>query len=157
MSAHKKALIFVVIVAGVILVSLLKLNLNKESINKSPVAYIKGSKLTLEIVDTPSSRERGLSGRQSLGKDKGMLFVYDKPEILCFWMKDMNFDIDILWFDSNKKLVYQKQQATPGSYPKESFCPPIPAQYILEVAAGTSENLKLGMGDMLVYPVNVKQ
>lgn len=115
---------------------------------RRPSVVLAGKAFSIDIVSTAESKAQGLSGRQSLGRNEGMLFVYDKPDQSCFWMKDMNFDIDILWFDQNKKLIDKKVSATPASYP-ESFCSSAPAQFVLEVPAGTAEQLKLKLGDAL--------
>jgi len=67
-------------------------------------------------------------------------------------MKDMQFEIDILWFDENLKLVHIKHAASPASYPAESFCPPAPSKYVIEVAAGNAERLNLKLGDGFTSP-----
>jgi uncharacterized membrane protein (UPF0127 family) len=109
---------------------------------------IGGQPFVLEVVDTEAGRDKGLSGRKSLISDHGMLFVYDIPGLYCFWMKDMNFPIDILWFDANKKLVHQKDFVLPESYP-ESYCTPTAAQYVVEIAAGVAQSQQFVNGTQL--------
>jgi uncharacterized membrane protein (UPF0127 family) len=58
-------------------------------------------------------------------------------------MKDMNFPIDIIWLDKDKKVVYIVKNAPPESYPYEHFEPKEEARYVLEVAAGTVEDKKI--------------
>jgi uncharacterized membrane protein (UPF0127 family) len=85
----------------------------------------------------------GLSGRSSLSESSAMLFVFDiESDRYCFWMKDMKFDIDILWLDSKKRIVDAKYAASPSSYPEE-FCPKSAARYVLELPAGQA--LKNGL------------
>lgn len=95
-----------------------------------------GSVMKTELRDDSAERIQGLSGRESLGKDTAMLFAYDNEQDgLCFWMKDMKFDIDIIWLDSEKNIVDVKQFATAASFP-EKFCPRKAAQYVIEVNSG---------------------
>lgn len=91
-----------------------------------------------EIANTPQSRSTGLSGREGLAPTNALVFVFDEPDEYCFWMKDMKFAIDILWFDEDYSMVHKQLNATPESYP-QSFCPPKPAKYVVEVAAGVTE------------------
>jgi len=91
--------------------------------------------LDVRIADTAASRERGLSGKDTLNENEGMLFVFSKTSKDGFWMKDMRFPIDILWFDENGELVGKKEEATPESFP-EVFYPESPARYVLETHAG---------------------
>ena len=66
---------------------------------------IHDAKIAVEIVDTPKKRQQGLSGRDDLAENKGMLFVYTEPETIGIWMKDMKFPIDILWFNAEKEVI----------------------------------------------------
>lgn len=91
--------------------------------------------LTVEIADTDSEREQGLSGRKNLPKDQGMLFVLDEPGQYGFWMKDMNFPIDIVWLDSHKKIIGITKNLQPNSYPK-IFMSPLGTKYVLELNPG---------------------
>lgn len=97
----------------------------------------------LEIADTDPLREKGLSYRSGLEKNTGMLFVFQEPNIYTFWMKDMNFPLDIIWLDQDKKIVHIEHALSPSTYP-ESFGPKIPTQYVIEVSAGDASRLVLG-------------
>ena len=102
-----------------------------------------GKRLNLEVRDDEIGRVQGLSGRSSLSESSAMLFVFDiESDRYCFWMKDMKFDIDILWLDSKKRIVDAKYAASPSSYPEE-FCPKSAARYVLELPAGQA--LKNGL------------
>ena len=102
-----------------------------------------GKRLNLEVRDDEIGRVQGLSGRSSLSESSAMLFVFDiESDRYCFWMKDMKFDIDILWLDSKKRIVDAKYAASPSSYPEE-FCPKSAARYVLELPTGQA--LKNGL------------
>src|SRR5687768_12223628 len=59
--------------------------------------YIGKKSIPVEEVKSSAAREKGLSGRNKLGKGRGMLFVYSQAEDYCMWAKDMKFAIDIVW------------------------------------------------------------
>ncbi|MDP4007425.1 MAG: DUF192 domain-containing protein [bacterium] len=94
--------------------------------------------LKVEVADTNKERSQGLSGRDLIAENEGMLFVFKEPRVYGFWMKDMNFAIDIVWIDSKKKVVGVERNIAPKTFP-EVFYPAEPIQYVLEVNAGFAE------------------
>jgi uncharacterized membrane protein (UPF0127 family) len=116
-----------------------EVSLSKKNIRVGKVS------LDVDIADTDTKRMQGLSGRKDLKEGTGMLFIFDKLEVNDFWMKDMNFDIDIIWFNEQGELIYVEEYATPASYP-ELLGPKEESKYVLEVPAGffKKEGLKLG-------------
>src|SRR3989344_9043068 len=80
-------------------------------IDNTPYIKIAGQTIKVDLVLTPAEQEKGLSGRSELKEGEGMLFVFNKPDKHLFWMKDMNFPIDIIWLDVNKKVIYIKKSA----------------------------------------------
>jgi len=126
-------------------------NVGKE--NKFSVISIAGVELSTEIADTPEKKALGLSGRKSLGENEGMLFVFEVADNRYFWMKDMNFSLDIIWIGENKEVVDITRNATPESYP-EKFSPETPAKYVLEVSAGFSDANNIKIGDYADFEFN---
>lgn len=110
-----------------------------------PKVILGGQGVFVMIADTQTLQEHGLSGWEKLEPDHGMLFVFAEPQRHGFWMKDMLFPIDIIWFDSNREVVDVWENATPESYPK-IFTPRVSSQFVLEVPAGffAEHNLKIG-------------
>ena len=104
-----------------------------------------GHVFAVERVSTPAALEKGLSGRTSLPGDSAMLFVFDHPSKQCFWMKDMNFSLDIIWLDQDKKVVYIVPDLSPETYPK-TFCPDKDATYVVEVNAGLAHKYGVDIG-----------
>ena len=96
---------------------------------------IGGVSVAVEVADTESSRERGLSGRASLPQGQGMLFVFDTDGERGIWMKYMRFPIDIVWADASGTVVTIVGDVAPGTYPKV-FYPSVPARYVVELPAG---------------------
>jgi uncharacterized protein len=108
------------------------------------------------IARTDAEREQGLSGRKSLAANEGLLFIFDAPDYYGFWMKDMNFSIDVIWFDSSYRAVYIVPNMSPASYP-QSYTPAAPAQYVLEVPAGSAAKFGIATGDVARFsPSNSK-
>ena len=137
----KRSLLILLVVSGIVFVVL---NIN---IRISQVT-IRGVHIAVELADTPMEREQGLSARQDLAEGQGMLFVFDTPGRYGFWMKDMNFPIDIIWIDEDRKVVYIKENANPESYPN-SFVSTEDAKYVLEVPARFSEKNNIKVGDVI--------
>ena len=106
--------------------------------------------LWVEVADTEKLRRRGLSGREYLANDKGMLFVMDGPSWMRMWMKDCRIPLDVLYFDRDKKLINFHSMAVPSAEQADSDLPEYPsdkpARYALEVAGGRARQLGLKQG-----------
>ncbi len=108
------------------------------------------SVFSVEIADTEIERNLGLSGRESLAKGSGMLFVFDEPAVYGFWMKDMNFPIDIIWISGNKIIGWEENVNPEPGIPDSDlkrYYPPEAIYMALEVPAGTVSSENIGVGD----------
>lgn len=110
---------------------------------------VQENEIKIEIVCTNQSREKGLSGREHLASSTGMFFIFERPAVQNFWMKEMNFPIDIVWIDSNFRVVGIIYDAKPESYPN-IFASPEPVKYVLELNSGEAEKFSLKKGLALV-------
>ena len=115
--------------------------------------FIAGKKLSVELATTQVQREKGLSGRESLCRGCGLLFVFDQPGIYSFWMRRMYFDIDILWIIDDRVVDITFAAKAP---PKEEFVAPktvyqskFPVNKVLEVNAGWVEKNGIKTGDVV--------
>jgi hypothetical protein len=111
-----------------------------------------GIEIHVEVADTSQKRSLGLGKRSGLKKDWGMLFVFEKRKTHSFWMKDMQFALDIIWLD-NYRIVHilrNVQPAIQGEKPA-ILAPPAPANFVLEIEAGRASELRLKQGDLLKY------
>ncbi|MBW2242825.1 MAG: DUF192 domain-containing protein [Deltaproteobacteria bacterium] len=100
-----------------------------------------------DVADTPTRRQRGLSGRPSLTAGRGMLFPYDPPGRPVFWMPDMHFDIDIVWIRAGRILGVTANIPHQVSPPLPRYSPPGPIDLVLEVPAGSAERNGWRVGD----------
>jgi uncharacterized membrane protein (UPF0127 family) len=66
---------------------------------------ISGHKLTVEVAATPQARETGLMNRFSLQPDHGMLFVFETPQPLAFWMKNTYIPLSIAFVDARGRII----------------------------------------------------
>jgi uncharacterized protein len=111
---------------------------------------IGGEQFRVEVARTVDEQARGLMRRHSLAPDAGMLFVYEEPQWLAFWMFDTHIALDILYFDARQRLVNLHQDVPPcRSRPCAVYPSDAPAQYVLELNAGTAARLGVQVGDRL--------
>ena len=105
--------------------------------------------LSVKIADTDANMARGLMFEEKLPYDKGMLFVFDKPETRSMWMLNMQFDIDVIWFDDNGNVVSIDRNVPPCMTTveifvcKENGVSSDNAQFVLEVTAGFVDKFEI--------------
>ncbi len=121
------------------------------SVDTSTIEIIApGGIIRAEVANTPSLKEQGLSGRVSMDADRGMLFVFAKPSIYGFWMKDMNYPLDMVWMDADHQVISVSNDVATSTYPNAIF-PASKIQYVLELNAGTSQNFGIATGTVLRF------
>jgi len=113
---------------------------------------IKDKVVRVEIVNTESSREKGLSGRTSLPTGSGMLFVFDTKKVNpIFWMRNMLIPLDMIWITDGKIVSLNKNiPAPPAGTPDDQldkFNATQPVDYVLEVNAGFTDSNGIKVGD----------
>lgn len=104
--------------------------------------------MTLLVASTSAEQQQGLSDVQYLASTTGMLFVFDKPDNYGFWMKDMQFSLDIIWLDQSFKIIHIEQNLSSSTYP-EAFYPGSPAKYVIEVNADFANFFSLKIGQVM--------
>lgn len=114
------------------------------------VIRINNTELDVEIADTALKRKKGLSGRESILDNSGMLFIFNKSGLHAFWMINMKFPIDIIWIDEDLKVVGVEENIPPKSFPK-IFRPNQPSQYVVEMNAGWVDKHNIKQGDIFSF------
>ena len=108
--------------------------------------------LFVSVVVSPSALERGLSGQSEVPM-QGMLFVLPERAVPNFWMKDMLFDLDLIWIDSTTIVDITKNAPAPDKQtPLDElprYSPTKPVTLVLEIPAGQSDQLGLKIGDSI--------
>lgn len=111
-----------------------------------------GSRYSVELALDEHSRMRGLMFRESMPRDAGMLFVFERELPLAFWMKNTLIPLDIIYFDARGQLVSVAADTPPCTTP---YCPSYPsagaARYVLELNAGEAARLNVSAGDRLEF------
>ncbi len=121
-----------------------------------PIVAIGSASFVVDVADTRAAQQQGLSGRESLAEGTGMLFVFDQERLLTFWMKEMNFPLDMVWIDASCTVVDISRDVPipePGQTLADlpTYGPEAPAKYVLEINAGTSAAAGFGPGDTAVF------
>jgi len=136
---------FSILIILLFIVTFIDIFLTQES---DGYVYFEGGSFKVEISDTPRERSQGLSGREELVPESGMLFIFSRSDYHGIWMKDMNFPIDILWIDETGIIVDIQKNIHPDTYP-EVFKPRRPARFVLEIPSGAVDNSELHVGQRL--------
>lgn len=120
-----------------------------KSLNKSYV-NIGNIQVKVYLAKNDLERGRGLSYTKALLEDEGMLFVFDKSDIYQFWMKGMNYPLDIIWINDQKRIIHIEHSLSPETFPN-LFSSESPALYVLEVNAGFCEKHQIKIGDIVSF------
>jgi len=124
----------------------------------SMVVRIDGMNITALVALTPEEQSTGLAIKDTMKENEGMLFTFDTPKKYSFWMKDMKFPIDILWLDSNKKIVHIEDKLEPCLFllPCPSYSPPTDSLYVLEVVSNFTNKHDIKIGDKVLFDKRIK-
>ena len=107
----------------------------REMLNDSNLVKIEVEDFPIfvELASTPATRERGLSHRQNLAPDHGMLFCYEKPEVMSFWMRNTPIPLSIAFIGENG-VIEQISDLEPNS--EKSISSRSPCRWALETNRG---------------------
>jgi uncharacterized membrane protein (UPF0127 family) len=117
--------------------------------NKTDIE-IGGKIIHADIADTECKKELGLSGRKLLGNDDGMIFIFTANDYYGFWMKGMNFPLDIVWINSDFVITGIEKNLQPSTY-SEIFGKKYLAQYVLELPSGITSKNNIKVGDKIIF------
>lgn len=128
---------------------------------KKTTISINGINVTMAIASIDEQRIRGLSGIEKMNENEGMLFLFDKPSKQGFWMNKMNFPIDIIWLDSNNKVVHIEKQLEPCKLflACPVYNPEVDTLYVIELRSGFADDHSI-KNDMIInfdVPTKLKQ
>jgi hypothetical protein len=112
---------------------------------KPQTVTIDDAKFSVTIAKTQAEREKGLSGKDQLPQDEGMLFLFDKPDYYEFWMKDMKFPLDMIFINDNKVVDIFPEVSDKNQTIKEKSRQP--ADKVLEINSGITKKYGFKIGD----------
>ncbi len=129
-------------------------NQKQDSLKKVTVT-IRDKKVIAELADSPAKQSKGLMFRESMNENSGMLFVFNNSSIRSFWMANTKIELDMIWADENKKIVFIHNNVPPCTKTGnlQAYCtrykPDMPAKYVLEVNGGWVKKNNIKLGDIL--------
>ncbi|HOY55974.1 MAG TPA: DUF192 domain-containing protein [bacterium] len=125
------------------------INNQDSTVKNTPQVIINQQSFAVEVASSNQEKSLGLSGRQSLGQNSAMLFVYDNYAVRFFWMQDMNFPLDIIWIKDNSVVacVENVPLLTAGEVTRVTS--PTAVNYVLETVSGTCQRYKITAGDFV--------
>lgn len=118
--------------------------------DKSKIIIINNHQISVEIANSDILREKGLSGRENLSQDAGMLFIFPSSGYHYFWMKDMEFPLDFIWV--NDKTVVDLTENVLNDWennPLNNFSSKMPADKVIELNTGAIKLLNISIGDKI--------
>ena len=121
-----------------------------------PAIEIGDARFDVEVVSTPKDRFAGLSNRDSLAPMTGMLFVFERPHVATFWMREMRFPLDFVWIGEGCTVVDITPDVPnpPPDTPSSNlpmYAPSGPILYTLELNAGEAEQHGIAEGDRVRF------
>ena len=102
------------------------------------------------IADTPERREQGLMWIRSLPADRGMLFIFDRPQPVSFWMKNTYVSLDLMFVAPDGRIIRVAENAEPLSLRGIDSMGVVLG--VFEVRGGTAKKLGIAAGDRLRHP-----
>ena len=131
-------------------------NQNTKTETKQILKQLKigNSYIEIETANTPDEKELGLGNRINLNENAGMLFDFSSyPSTPTFWMKNMKFDLDIIWIQKNSIIQITKNIPAPKNEADDlpTYKPDAPVEYVLELNSGYAEKHNLKPGDQIEF------
>jgi hypothetical protein len=120
---------------------------HSQSLLRIPL-YIHDREIRVEVAQTPGERGYGLMGRKHLGKDEGMLFIFESEDYHEFWMKDTYVPLSIAFIDKNGRIVWMTDMKP---LTLDSHVPPKPILYALEMNRGWFVSHGVNVGDVVRF------
>lgn len=108
---------------------------------------IRDAIVKVEIADTKEKREKGLSKRKSLDENNGMFFIYYNKEVRTFWMKEMQFPIDIIWVDNDMIAGIEGNVSPNGESEKRTST--VKVNKVIELNSGFCNENNIEVGDKI--------
>jgi uncharacterized membrane protein (UPF0127 family) len=110
--------------------------------------YINDKEIWVEMAKTPAERAKGLMGRQHLGQEEGMFFIFETEDYHAFWMKNTLIPLSIAFIDKSGRIV---EIADMKPLSLDSHTPPKPILYALEMKKGWFSTNGIKVGDVVRF------
>lgn len=151
-TVHKHTTLINLVLGGIV-VLLVALLLFLPSPTNGPslgeLTFPSGKQISIEVADNALSRAKGLSGRAQIDDSYGMLFLFPELNTPSFWMKGMNFPLDMIWIRGETIVEITKEVPLESGIHFSTYSPSEPVDKVLEVRAGFTEEYGVKIGDTL--------
>jgi uncharacterized membrane protein (UPF0127 family) len=108
--------------------------------------------VTVEVASDDETRQQGLMYRDQLAENRGMIFLFTQAGEYPFWMKNTLIPLDMIWMDSQHRIVHIAHDVQPcKSDPCPNYPPHAQASSVLELAAGVAAKHHLADGNVLRF------
>jgi len=126
-----------------------------DGLNSTEITFPNGKTVIAETKLQQADQMLGMMFRDSLPKDRGMLFIHPQEGNVPYWMYQVRIPLDIIWMDHQRRIV-EISANTPACTSKSSRdCPSYggheKARYVLEMAGGGAAMYGLKVGDSLSF------
>ncbi|MFH1631523.1 MAG: DUF192 domain-containing protein [bacterium] len=146
MKNHIWTILFIVIVGAIITAAAF-------SINRSVNVTVGGNELNMLVAGNAYTQARGLSGIELEDlKADGMIFTFNNQEERTFWMKGMEFNLDVVWVQNGKVMKIDRNVPEPlsGEEPERMYSRPFEVDMVLEFPAGFIDDHDILIGQMVI-------
>ena len=145
-------------IAGAALASLLLTGAALAEVCRADSVSLRGdwgkARFSVEVADDTAERAKGLMHRRSLPLSAGMLFVYETPQPLSFWMRNTLIPLDMLFFDEAGVLVNSIDDVPPRTLSARRSI--VPARYVLELNGGSMARFGINGVARLLLPDSLR-
>lgn len=156
----RKSIVLIPVIIAAVAVGALGIVFVPAEIRDKNIGFPKGTVrinddiITVEIAETAAERQRWLTFRQDvLPFDTAMLIKHDKPDLYEVWMLNIEYNLDLIWFDENGNVVYMKQNVPPcGNLVETVSCTyktTKPALYVIAATAGFIDAHDIDIGSKM--------
>lgn len=113
-------------------------------------AELNSNAFDLEVARSPNARSRGLMFREIMQEQSGMIFIFDEPKILSFYMKNTYIPLDIIFVDEDLKIINIHKNTTPLNS-EILYKSTKPAIIVVELNANITEKYSISEGSQIQF------
>ncbi|NTV30574.1 DUF192 domain-containing protein [candidate division WWE3 bacterium] len=155
-----KAIVFTIFVIALIVGSILFVNpftdVKSAKIQHETIVTITNPQTNrphtfiVEVANTPIKREEGLMNKERLDSNKGMLFTYDQPQLMTFWMKNTLIPLDLIVINNNKVVdIIESMEPCTDQTSCTIYKSKVSGDKAMEINGGLVEKLNIAIGDTI--------
>jgi uncharacterized protein len=140
---------FLAVLVIILILPAIILGCFKKNIIEQTTIKINGRNLKVDVARSKDQQRQGLSGRQELDENSGMLFTFFDYQVRQFWMKDMNFPLDIIWIKDQTIVKISENVPILTNDAITTVSSDNDINKVLEVKAGWSKKNNIKIGDKI--------